>query len=157
MHNVANDELEGNTLNVYAYIVHEAKPVGTRDVTRGANLSSTSVASRHLQKLEEMGLIEKNSYGDYILKEKTNIKGHVWVGRNLVPRLMFYSFFFLGAFAAEITIILLSALIKGFVVQVSFYFLAGMTGVAMVLFLLEGITLYRKFSPKRVERDDKVG
>ena len=157
MHNVANDELEGNTLNVYAYIVHEAKPVGTRDVTRGANLSSTSVASRHLQKLEEMGLIEKNSYGDYILKEKTNIKGHVWVGRNLVPRLMLYSFFFLGAFVAEITIILLSALIKGFVVQVSFYFLAGMTGVAMALFLLEGITLNRKSSPKHVERDDKVG
>lgn len=96
---MANDELEGNTLTVYAYVVHAAKPVGTRDVTRGANLSSTSVASRHLQKLEEMGLIEKNEYGDYILKEKTNINGHVWVGRNLVPRLMFYSFFFLGAFA----------------------------------------------------------
>ena len=104
LHNLANDELEGNTLNVYAYIVHVAKPVGTRDVTRGANLSSTSVAFRHLQKLEDMGLIEKNRYGDYILKEKTNINGHVWVGKNLVPRLMFYSFFFLGAFAAEITI-----------------------------------------------------
>ena len=104
---MANDELEGNTLNVYAYIVHTAKPVGTRDVTRGAALS-TSVAHRHLQKLEDMGLIEKNSYGDYILKEKTSINGHVWVGKNLVPRLMFYSFFFLGAFAAEITIIMLS-------------------------------------------------
>jgi len=154
---VANDELEGNTLTIYAYVVHAAKPVGTRDVTRGANPSSTSVASRHLQKLEDMGLIEKNSYGDYILKEKTNINGHVWVGRNLVPRLMFYSFFFLGAFAAEITIILLSALIKGFVVQVSFCFLTGMTGVAMALFLLEGIALYRKLNPKHVERGDKVG
>ena len=91
---MANDELEGNTLTVYAYIVHVAKPVGTRDVTRGANLSSTSVAHRHLQKLEESGLIEKNDYGDYILKEKTSINGHVWVGKNLVPRLMFYSFFF---------------------------------------------------------------
>jgi len=91
---MAGNELEGNTLNVYAYIVHADKPVGTRDVTRGAELSSTSVAHRHLQKLENLGLIEKNSYGDYILKEKTNIKGHVWVGKNLVPRLMFYSFFF---------------------------------------------------------------
>ncbi len=61
---------------------------------------------------------------------------------------MFYSLFFLGAFAAEITIILLSALIKGFVVQVSFYFLTGMTGVAMALFLLEGVELYRKLNPK---------
>ena len=154
---MANDELEGNTLNVYAYVVHAAKPVGTREVTRGASISSTSVAARHLQKLEDMGLIERNEFGNYILKEKTNINGHVWVGRNLVPRLMFYSFFFLGAFAAEITIILLSALIKGFMVQASFYFLTGMTGVAMTLFLLEGIALYRKFNPEPVERGDKGG
>ena len=144
---MANDELEGNTLSVYAFIVHVAKPVGTRDVTRGANLSSTSVASRHLQKLEDMGLIEKNSYGDYILKEKTNINGHVWVGKNLVPRLMFYSFFFLGAFSAEIAIILLTFLTKGIVIQVSFFFLTGITAAAMVLFLIEGILLYRKLSP----------
>jgi hypothetical protein len=145
---LANEELEGNTLNVYAYIVHEAKPVGTRDVTRGANLSSTSVAHRHLQKLEYLGLIEKNAYGDYILKEKTNINGHVWVGRNLVPRLMFYSFFFLGAFAAEITIIILSYLIKSIVIQVSFLFLTGMTAVAMIIFLIEGLLLYRKLNPR---------
>src|SRR5208337_3845723 len=124
---MANDELEGNTLNVYAYIVHVAKPVGTRDVTRGACLSSTSVAHRHLQKLEYLGLIEKNSYGDYILKEKASINGHVWVGRNLVPRLMFYSFFFMGAFSAEIAIIILSSLIDGIVVETSFFFLTGMT------------------------------
>jgi DNA-binding transcriptional ArsR family regulator len=108
---VTNDELEGNTLSVYAYIVHAEKPVGTRDVTRGADLSSPSVAHRHLQKLEATGLIEKNQYGDYILKQKANINGHVWVGKNLVPRLMFYSFFFMGAFAAEVSIIMLSLLI----------------------------------------------
>jgi len=149
--NLANEELEGNTLNVYAYIVHIAKPVGTRDVTRGANLSSTSVAHRHLQKLEEFGLIEKNEYGDYILKEKTSINGHVWVGKNLVPRLMFYSFFFLGAFAAEIMVIVLSYLIKSTVIQVSFLFLTGMTGSAMILFLIEGLLLYRKLNPNHVD------
>jgi hypothetical protein len=142
-------ELEGNTLNVYAYIVKAAKPVGTRDVTRGAELSSTSVAHRHLQKLEDMGLIEKNSYGNYILKEKTNINGHVWVGKSLVPRLMFYSFFFLGAFCAEVSIILLGLILKSLAVEVSFYFLTGMTAVAMVLFLFEGTSLYRKVQPKR--------
>jgi len=146
---VANEELEGNTLTVYAYIVHVAKPVGTRDVTRGANLSSTSVAHRHLQKLEEFGLIEKNEYGDYFLKEKTSINGHVWVGRNLVPRLMFYSFFFMGAFGAEIAIIALSYLITGIVIETSFLFLTGMTAVAMVLFLIEGILLYRKLNSKQ--------
>ena len=150
---MANDELEGNTLTVYAYVVHAAKPVGTRDVTRGANLSSTSVASRHLQKLEDMGLIEKSEYGDYILKEKTNINGHVWVGKNLVPRLMFYSFFFLGTFAAEITLIILSYLIKDIVIQVSFLFLTGITATAMILFLIEGLNLFRKINPKEKKRE----
>ena len=149
MTNLDNEELEGNTLTVYSYIVHADKPVGTRDVTRGASLSSTSVAHRQLQKLEDLGLIEKNSYGDYILKEKASINGHVWVGKNLVPRLMFYSFFFMGAFAAEVSIILLSLVIKDLVIQVSLLFLTGITAVAMVLFFIEGIGLYRKLNPSR--------
>ena len=145
---MANEELEGNTLNVYAYIVHAKKAVGTRDVTRGASLSSTSVAHRHLQKLEDLGLIEKNAYGDYVLKEKTSVSGHVWVGRNLVPRLIFYSFFFMGALSAEIVIILLSSFVSGLVVETSFLFLTGMTAVAMTLFLAEGISLQKKCKPK---------
>ncbi len=145
---MTNEALEGNTLNVYAYIVHANKPVGTRDVTRGASLSSTSVAHRHLQKLEEFGLIEKNVYGDYILKEKTSISGHVWVGRNLVPRLIFYSFFFMGALSAETAIILLGYIVGGSIVETSFLFLTGMTAIAMILFLFEGISLQRKTKPK---------
>ena len=38
------EELEGNTLNVYAFVVKEGKPVGPREVMRGANLSSPSTA-----------------------------------------------------------------------------------------------------------------
>jgi hypothetical protein len=150
------EELEGNTLVVYAYIVHADKPVGTRDVTRGANLSSTSVAHRHLQKLESLGLIEKDSYGDYVLKQKASINGHVWVGKNLVPRLMFYSFFFMGAFAAEVGIILLSLIIKGLVIQASFYFLMGITVVAMALFFVEGLSLYRKTTSKNHNNEIKA-
>jgi hypothetical protein len=145
---LANDELEGNTLTVYSYIVHSDKPVGTREVTRGAELSSTSVAHHHLQKLEGLGLIQRNEYGDYVLKEKANINGYVWVGKNLVPRLMFYSFFFIGAFATEASILVLSLLVRGLVIQSSFYFLTGLTAVAMVLFFVEGTVLYKKSKPK---------
>ena len=144
---MANKELAGNTLLVYAYVVGENRPVGTRDVMRGANLSSPSVAHRHLQKLEQLGLLEKNQYGDYIPKEKTGISGYIWVGRNLVPRLMFYSFFFIGAFGAEIAIILLSYLIAGLVIETSFLFLTGMTAVAMIIFFIEGVLLRRKLNP----------
>jgi len=141
---VANEELEGNTLTVYSYIVHENRPVGTREVTRGAKLSSPSVAHRHLQKLEAFGLIEKNVYGDFVLKEKTTISGHVWVGRSLVPRLMFYSLFFMGAFSAEVAVIILSFIINGLVIETSFLFLTGITVVAMFLFLVEGLSLNKK-------------
>lgn len=137
-------ELAGNTLNVYAYVVKENRPVGTRDVMRGANLSSSSVAHRHLQKLELLGLLEKNEFGDYVLKEKASVSGHVWVGNNLVPRLMFYSFFFIGAFGAEIAIILLSFMVPWLAIETSFLFLTGMTAVAMLLFFIEGVLLRRK-------------
>ena len=150
---MVNGELDGNTLNVYVYIVRADSPVGTRDVTRGAALSSTSVAYRHLQKLENLGFIEKNSYGNYLLKRKIGINGYVWVGKHLVPRLMFYSFFFLGAFAAEISVTLLSLVIKSLVVETSFLFLTGMTFVVMLLFITEGFYLYRKLNPKHVEQN----
>jgi repressor of nif and glnA expression len=146
---MVTNELEGNTLTVYAYIVRADKPVGTRDVTRGANLSSTSVAHRHLQKLENLGLIEKNSYGDYILKEKASINGYVWVGKNLVPRLMFYSFFFMSAFATEVSMIQLSFVIKRLVIETSFLFLTVMTLISMILFTIEWLTSYRKLNPRQ--------
>lgn len=152
---VANEELEGNTLNVYAYVAKEGKPVGTREVTRGANLSSPSVAHRHLLKLEALGLLEKNEYGEYTLKEKVDVSGYVWIGRNLVPRLMFYSFFFMGAFGAELVIIVLGYLVLGSTVEVSFFFLTGMTAVAMVLFLTESVRLHRKLQPAQADPQKK--
>ena len=152
---MASEEIEGNTLTVYAYVAKEGRPVGTRDVTRGANLSSPSVAHRHLQKLEALGLLEKNEYGDYVLKEKTNVSGHIWVGRNLVPRLTFYSFFFMGAFGAEIAVIALSFLVSGLVVETSFLFLTGMTAIAMILFFIEAASLRRKINHKRRKDDSE--
>jgi len=140
------EQLVGNTLSVYAYVLKENRPVGTRDVMRGANLSSSSVAHRHLQKLELLGMLEKNEFGDYILKEKAGVSGHVWVGHSLVPHLMFYSFFFIGAFGAEIVIIALSLLIPELFIETSFLFLTAMTAVAMLLFLGEGIILRRKLN-----------
>jgi len=147
------DAIEGTTLSVYAFIVRSDEPVGVRDVTRGAELSSTSVAHRHLQKLETLGLIEKNNYGYYTLRKKTSIEGHMWVGKNLVPRLMIYSYFFMGAFAAEISMILASLVITSVVIDMRFLFLMGITFVGVCLFLIEGVMLQRKLSPKRVKQN----
>lgn len=138
---LGDEELEGTTLKVYLYVVKEGKPLGPRDVMRGANLSSPSVAYRHLQKLENLGLLEKNTYGRYVVKEKASIKGHLWIGRNLVPRLIFYSFFFIGILSVEITIIAIRFYVQE-PLQTEFIFLTFITVVATVLFLFEGIILH---------------
>ena len=66
-----SQEPEGTTLNVYSFVVKKGKPVGPREVMRGVNLSSPSVAYWHLQKLENSGLLQKNATGEYVVKEKT--------------------------------------------------------------------------------------
>ena len=147
MTNEVDEELEGNTLNVYAYAVKEGRPVGPRDVMRGANLSSPSVAYRQLQKLENLGLMEKNPYGEYAVKERTSISGHLWIGRNLVPRLVFYAFFFMGILGAEIAIIAVQVFFFGQSLNVEILYLIVITALAMSLFLGEGILLRRKTRP----------
>jgi predicted membrane protein len=99
-------------------------------------------------KLEDLGLLERNEYGDYVLKQKTTVNGYIWVGRTLMPRLLFYSLFFMGALGSEITIVLVSFFTGAFAVEISFLFLTGMTAVAMILFLIEAVSLRRKISHK---------
>ncbi len=65
------------------YAVNKGKPVGPRDVMKGVGLSSPSVAYRHLQKLEDLGDLQKNEYGEYTVKRKAHIRGQVWVGSQL--------------------------------------------------------------------------
>ena len=96
------------------------------------------------KKLESMGLLEKNQAGDYVLKENTGVNNQVWVGKMLVPRLMIYSFFFVGAFGAEIGIILLSYLTSDVVIGLPFLSLIALTVIAMSLFFIEGWHLRKK-------------
>jgi hypothetical protein len=153
--NEVNEELEGNTLNVYAYVVKEGKPVGPRDVMRGVNLSSPSVAYRQLQKLENFGLLEKNQYGEYVVKERMSISGHLWIGRNLVPRLVFYAFFFMGILGAEIAIIAVQVLLLEQSLSLEILYLIVITAIAMSLFLFEGLLLRRKNAAESASTKEK--
>jgi hypothetical protein len=142
-------EPEGKTLNVYSYVVKKGKPVGPREVMRGANLSSPSVAYWHLQKLENSGLLEKNAAGEYLVKEKTNISGHVWIGNNLVPRLMCYSLFFLGIVIVETVIISAQYLAIGQIPNLVMFYLIATNAIAFTLFLTEGLLLRKKGKPEK--------
>jgi len=151
--NEVNEALEGNTLNVYTYAVKEGRPVGPRDVMRGANLSSPSVAYRQLQKLENLGLMEKNQYGEYVVKERASISGHLWVGRKLVPRLVFSSFFFMGILGVEISIVAIQFFVYGQSLNLEIFYLIVISTIAMALFLAEGIVLHRKTRPENQTKE----
>ena len=142
-------EPEGTTLNVYAYVVKKGKPVGPREVMRGASLSSPSVAYWHLEKLENSGLLQKNGAGEYVVKEKANISGHIWIGRNLVPRLMCYSLFFLGILIVEATIISIQLFYSGEIPNLALLYLIATNAIAFALFLGEGLLLRQKTRPEK--------
>jgi len=139
----SDEELEGVTLRVYLALMKEDKPVGPRDIMRSVDLSSPSVAYRHLQKLEDLGLIEKDRYGQYAITQRQSIRGHVWIGRRLLPRLVFYSFFFMGVLSIEVVIVAIRLLIKE-PLQYDFVLLVTVTAVATLLFLIEGLLLLSK-------------
>ena len=113
---------------------------------RGASLSSPSVAYRHLQRLEDLGLLEKNEEGRYVVKEKAKISGYLWSGRTLVPRLIFYSLFFTGLLSAEIASIAIRYFVYGLVPEMVFIYLTLITAISMALFLIEGLSLRKKTS-----------
>ncbi len=148
MSNDSTDLLEGTTLNVYIYVAKEGKPLGPREVMRGVNLSSPSVAYRHLQKLESAGLLKKNIYGEYVLREKAKVSGFYWIGRMLIARPMFYFFFFFGLFILEIAVLAVHWAIETYEFKVFFALGLTITGIAMAFFLLEGIMMARRLRVK---------
>ena len=137
------EELNATTFQTYVYLVKVGKPVGPRDLMRGANLSSPSVAYRNLQKLTDLGLVVKDAYGNYVVKEKMGMQGYVWVGKTLMPSFAIFGFIFLGVLIAEIAI-LVPHLLVGASVQESFWLLTVVTVVSALIFLFEGLQFRRK-------------
>lgn len=133
----SQDDLQGITLQLYVALVNANKPLGPRELTRLANLSSPSVAYRNLQKLEELGLVEKDAFGVYTVKQRQNVKGHLWLGGRLFPRMIFYAFFFIGLLSME-AFLAVARLMVGEVLPYDFILLIIVTVIAMALFLLEG-------------------
>ena len=78
-----NQELDGIALRIYVALANADKPLGPRELTRIVQLSSPSVAYRNLQKLEEIGIVEKDALGEYTVKQRQRVKGHFWVGDRL--------------------------------------------------------------------------
>ena len=144
MANEQKGEIEGITLSVYLYVAKKGRPVGPRDVMKGANLSSPSVAYRHLEKLEDLGLLGKNEYGEYFMKGKARVRGYVWIGKRLVPKMLAYSLLFMIILIVELIVFFLHYPVEDFKFAVFFLLLMLITGLAMGVFFIEGLLMRRR-------------
>lgn len=133
-------ELKGKTLLVYWYLLQQpTHTVGVREVQRSLNFSSPSIAVHHLQKLENLGLIEKKGTGEYVLKEEVKVgilRFFTRMGSFLVPRYLFYSVLFTTMLATYLIVSLIAQVLP------SFYALAFGV-IALTIFWIETIRLWR--------------
>jgi DNA-binding transcriptional ArsR family regulator len=89
-------EIHGTTLRVYWFLFKSPRPVGVRETQRALSLSSPSIALYHLEKLRELGVVDKSADGQYALKEQVQVgslKAFLKVGRVILPRYLFYAVF----------------------------------------------------------------
>ena len=86
---------EYTTFKVYCFLL-KAKEASVREVYRGANLSSPSLALHHLEKLERLKLSWKNERGVYhaIPRKFGILKLFIRTGKWLVPRNFYYTLFY---------------------------------------------------------------
>jgi hypothetical protein len=90
-------KLQGRTLKVYLYLQRKGEPSGIREVQRDLGLSSPSVADYQVEKLVEMGLASRDSYGRVSITKHVKVKelqSYISLGNFTVPRLAFYASIF---------------------------------------------------------------
>lgn len=91
-----NQEIRGNTLKAYLFLLTHG-PSELREVQRGLELSSPSLASYHLGKLIEAGYVGQDETGKYFAVKDAETKvleGYSKVGPAVVPQLFFFSLLF---------------------------------------------------------------
>jgi hypothetical protein len=92
----AAPEIRGNTLRVYLFLLRHS-PSELREVQRGLELSTPSLASYHLERLVTAGYVSQNELGQYsAVKEASGdiLEGFSRVGVLLVPQLLFFAVLF---------------------------------------------------------------
>jgi len=90
-------ELRGKAWKVYWLLLKRGCPMSVREVQRALRFSSPSVAQHHLDRLCELGLVQKLSAGgSYVLTSDVKIgvlRHFIKLGRLLFPRYFFYAIF----------------------------------------------------------------
>ena len=120
----SKDVLRGTTLEVYRFLLKSSKPVGIRELQRALNLSSPSVATYHLSKLEDAGLLKRQD-GGYTV-DRFLLENSIKISRFLIPRYLFYAVFAFAVLFFELTLLRPNILTREYVFSV----------VATIIFVL---------------------
>lgn len=132
--------MKGKTLLVYWYLVQQpTHTVGVREVQRSLGFSSPSIAVHHLEKLQDLGLVQKRGTGEYVLEEEVKVgilRFFAHMGRFLVPRYLFYSVLFSTMIATYLTLCIYGQIAP------SFYTMT-FGSIALLIFWVETVRLWR--------------
>ncbi len=112
----SKEVLRGTTREVYRFLLKSNKPVGIRELQRALKLSSPSVATYHLNKLEDAGLL-KHELGNYTVA-KTLLENSIKINRFLIPRYFFYAVFAVSVLLIELTLMRPAVLTREYVFTV---------------------------------------
>ena len=121
-------KLKGTTLRVYWHLLRSRKPTTIRYLQRDLSFSSPSVASYHLEKLMDMGLVKKVR-GNYELKKTVSLEAvssFVRISHLMIPRYVFYTVFFL-----TLLIVFMVGYIGSLSVQGVFALVFGVSGLVI--------------------------
>lgn len=134
-----DEDISGIALKVYIYLL-ENREAGPREIARGLGIAP-SLAYYHLKRLEELGVVEREpSRGLYRIRKRIRLRGYLYIGNRLVPRLMIYGAFFSGLLIPEIL-----SIAMGIIELTPEYLLAIITSAtSATIFLVEGILALRR-------------
>lgn len=133
-------ELKGKTLLVYWYLLQQSThTVGVREVQRALSFSSPSIAVHHLQKLQDLGLVEKKGTGEYVLEGEVKVgilRFFTHLGRFLVPRYLFYSVLFTTMLTIYLVLCVIGQIVPSF-------YAVSFGGIGLLIFWVETFRLWR--------------
>ncbi|MBD3159751.1 MAG: hypothetical protein GF309_13295 [Candidatus Lokiarchaeota archaeon] len=87
-------ELGATTWRVLVWMLASGEPVGARELSRALNLSSHSVGLYHLNKLIDYEIVEKNNYGDYVVRDDADLgflDNFMFIGFRVIPRVLLFA------------------------------------------------------------------
>lgn len=119
--------IKGTTLDVYFFLLRKKESAGVREVQRTLGLSSPSVSSYHLEKLEALEVIRRNRFGNYEISKKIDIGAlnqFIIIRNFTLPRFLFYAVFISIMFSGYLLFFLTFPLSTGEIFATFFGFFA---------------------------------